>query len=474
MERTASIRILRLVGASFVLGLVSGCASLDPEPDWKEVQALVESGVGATPAWDRSEADVAAARARTEALLSDGLSRNDAVEIALANDPSLQARFDGLGLARADYVQAGLFTNPQLGGYVGFPLDLDGSAMTLLIFLSDLWIVPAREAVAETQLAQAVQEAAAAGIDTALSAEEAYDAVLYRERLVELERRNLALRRKAMEREARKATPKSTRESIVRENASAASLADQEIAEAEASRNLFRARNALQRLLQLPDGIAGVKLADVLDEPGEGPWGEERATSFALERRIDLAAARLHVEETRRRIALVRRSMLGEVGLGPGYNGGFGNDDNWGPAVSLTLPIFDQGQAQLASATFEERKAVHELAALEASTRREVADALADRNFHQQSSDVLEQTVRPARERLSQAAEPGGERDLAEFLHWIKAQEDAIDAERSYVTSIYNLRTAHTTLERTLFLGGGGGDGGSDSDGGGGDDGDGD
>lgn len=462
----------RPILAGLLLTLLAGCASLDPQPDWEDVQGLVARGTGVTPRWDRTASDAQAARARTEALVADGLSRLEAMEIALSNEPGLQARFDTLGVARANYVQAGLLTNPELGAYLGFPLRFDGSAIAILAMISDLWIVPAREAVAETELEQAVYGAAAAAVDTALAAEMAYDGLLYRRQLVDLEERYLALRRTALEHESRQPAPRTRRDSVVRESASAAALASQEIAIAKARRDLVQARNALQQLLQLPDGGAGVSLSDGLEEPA-GPLLEEgNATAFALDRRIDLALGRLRVEEARRSSTLVKRGILGQVGAGPAYNGGFGSSDNWGPSASLTLPVFDQGQAGLAAAAFLEQKARHELAALEAATRREVADAVAEHNFQQQAADVLEQEVRPARERLIQASRPGSDRDLAEFLHWMKAQEDAISAERAYVTAVYRLRRSHTHLQRALFLGGGSDAGDDGDDAGGGDDGD--
>ena len=132
--------------------LLPGCASLDPTPDWRRVQALVSEGDAPEPLWRRTPEEDAEARTLVTSLLEDGLTRKEAVRIALVNDPRLQAQFDQLGQTRADYVQAGLFTNPELGAFIGFPISLDASAVTLLGFLSDLWIAPARQAVAEVTL----------------------------------------------------------------------------------------------------------------------------------------------------------------------------------------------------------------------------------------------------------------------------------------------------------------------------------
>ncbi len=452
---------LRL-GVTFAACLtLSACASLDPEPEWQEVQALVYADTPPAPVWDRSEADTQAVQARVATLLEDGIARQEAVEIAISNDPRLQVQFDGLGIAKADYVQAGLYTNPALGGFVGFPLNLDGSAITLLTFLSDLWVVPARQAVAETELQEAVQLVSASILATVFTATQAYDTVLYREALLGLEQRALELRQRAAELAAKDASPKSQQQ--VRSGAANAEVGAQGIAVARAERDRAFARHAFAQALRLPDDHLDVALTDALDEPAEGGWSEKRAVAFASERRLDLAAARLRVEEARRRSTLARRSRLGAVGVGPGYNGAFGHDDSWGPSLSMNVPIFDWNQAQVASATFQERRSIHQLAALEAQARREVADALAERAFFRQQSDVLEQEVNPALQQVIAASEPGASTDLAEYLHWVVAQQKSLEARRAHLTAVWNLRGAHVRLQRSLFSGGGGSDDGGDA-----------
>lgn len=48
-------------------------------------------------------------------LLSIPLSAESAVELALIDNPGLQAAYHGLGVAEADLVQAGRLRNPVFG-----------------------------------------------------------------------------------------------------------------------------------------------------------------------------------------------------------------------------------------------------------------------------------------------------------------------------------------------------------------------
>ena len=70
-------------------------------------------------------------------------------------------------------------------------------------------MVPAREAVAETQLQRVIQEAGAAAVATVFDTAEAYDDVLYGAALLDLEGRLLQLQRAANERQA--STPRGRR-----------------------------------------------------------------------------------------------------------------------------------------------------------------------------------------------------------------------------------------------------------------------
>jgi cobalt-zinc-cadmium efflux system outer membrane protein len=431
--------------------VLAGCASLDPEPDWRQVQALTEQTAHATPVWRRSPEATEAANAKVAELLEDGLTRHEAVQIALVNDPRLQAQFDQLGLARADYVQAGLFTNPELGAFIGFPIRLDGSAITLMTLLSDLWIVPAREAVAEVTIQVTIQQTASAVLQTLFETEQAYDTVLHHEALLALEREELELRRGSAERIQQSSVHE--REQVVRESANEVGIGNQEIAFAHEVRDLALARHHLAQILDLPIRHRDVLLADRLDEPSEDAWNEDRAVAFALERRLDLAAARLEVEQARRRATLAGRSRFARVGAGPGYNGAFGMDDNWGPSVAITLPIFDWKQADLSSAAFQELQSEHQLAALEAQTRREVADAVAELQLQRSQADILRTEVLPARLRLKEQSGPEGPRDLAEYLIWLQGQERAIDARRSYLDAVWGLRQAQSEFMRALYGG---------------------
>ena len=69
----------------------------------------------------RDTAEDAKAEARCRHLLVKPLGANEAVQVALLNNPDLQATFEEIGISQADLVQAGLLKNPTFAASWRFP-----------------------------------------------------------------------------------------------------------------------------------------------------------------------------------------------------------------------------------------------------------------------------------------------------------------------------------------------------------------
>ncbi len=93
---------------------IFGCATVNPEPKWQELETISEERTGEQMIWERTEEDAEIIKNNINILLLDALSRKEAIQIALLNNRMLQASFENIGVAEADLVQAGLLTNPVL------------------------------------------------------------------------------------------------------------------------------------------------------------------------------------------------------------------------------------------------------------------------------------------------------------------------------------------------------------------------
>jgi hypothetical protein len=115
---TRASKICSSIYIFLILSLAS-CASVQTQQEWKKVKAFSMERTGVETRWQQTEEDIRVAKESADKLLSDGLTEEDAVSIALLNNRKLQASFEEIGLAKADLVQAGLFTNPNLSAEPG-------------------------------------------------------------------------------------------------------------------------------------------------------------------------------------------------------------------------------------------------------------------------------------------------------------------------------------------------------------------
>ena len=94
------------------IAVLSGCATFSEDGGFTPVASEVREHLGKEARWLRSEEDRAASSAQVSALLADELTVDSAVQVALLNNPGLQAEYANLGLQEAELVQAGRLPNP--------------------------------------------------------------------------------------------------------------------------------------------------------------------------------------------------------------------------------------------------------------------------------------------------------------------------------------------------------------------------
>ncbi|HKX39495.1 MAG TPA: TolC family protein, partial [Burkholderiales bacterium] len=93
--------------------LLAGCASLSEDAGFTPVQKAVEARTGADAKWIRTEDEASTVRGRVKELLSQPLGPQEAVQIALLNNPGLQAAYAEVGIAEADLVEASRWRGPR-------------------------------------------------------------------------------------------------------------------------------------------------------------------------------------------------------------------------------------------------------------------------------------------------------------------------------------------------------------------------
>ena len=96
--------------------IVTGCAQVPKEAGFNDVDNLVGDRVNYRLSWNQGTETDREVEKAIQDLLKAKLTPDTAVQIALLNNPDLQAVYEELGITQADVVEAGLLENPVLFG----------------------------------------------------------------------------------------------------------------------------------------------------------------------------------------------------------------------------------------------------------------------------------------------------------------------------------------------------------------------
>ena len=436
--------VLRAVVLGVLVLAASGCASVVPSGDYSRARALVHEATGQHTLFRPGEEEQA--REAVDALLVDGLTSTEAVQVALLNNQQLQSKLFDIGLGHADAVQAGLLSNPSLQLMVRLPLDGGSTSAEggLLQNLADLWRVPARKRVAKNELErtilavahQAATLAAEAKADY-ISAATAAQSLLVAEENLDTAQQFYELSRERLE------AGGSTQVEV---NAAHSRLLEQRAAAMAARFEATQAKVQLSATLGLQTSPQELELTDAqLSSPGLDVEVDGLLASAATHR-LDLQSAAMDVEAAERRIPLERRRVWRSVRGGATFETE-GSDVALGPGIGLTLPIFDQNQAQIAKAELLYEQSLRRLDGVSTRISQQVRVAHARYDLAQETVRLYEQELLPLREQSLELARESFAAGKTGFLFVLEAQNELLAARSEYVEHLGQLARTIPALE---------------------------
>jgi outer membrane protein, heavy metal efflux system len=370
-----------------------GCAPRDA--GFSTVKTDVRERIGHEARYrDVEGAEDEATSKRVKEWLQKPLDAEAAVQIALLRNPRLQAAFSRLGIARAGLLGASLLPNPELHAEFGVPEDGGSLHMSFAATesLTGLIALPLRRAAASAVLERAQLRAAADTLDVAYRARRAFY-------VCQAAQQELGFVQGVV------TAAGLTRELLMRLHA-VGNVTDLELNEGRAFEQnsqllleaaelgALEARASLWQWLGGPLTPAALQVAPELPEvPAELPplaSLEQRALASSLDLR-GLDADKLGWE--RRATAARVEGVLPEIRAGIHAERDHGE---WelGPAASLSLPLFDQGQAAVGAADAAQRGLYYERQA------QVLAIRAATHALHAQLSAAAERVRRYERELL--------------------------------------------------------------------------
>ncbi|QOJ02881.1 MAG: TolC family protein [Planctomycetia bacterium] len=376
---------------------------VNPKPDYERAGKTISDATGSDSFFQPGEDDVGTKRVR--GLLQAGITCDEAVQICLINNPTLQAAFFEIGFARADVVQSGLFSNPSLALSVAFPEGGGRSNIqaTFAQNIVDLWQIPIRKRSSQRLLDAAILDVARQASQLAVDTRSAYFTAVAADQALLIAKENVGIAEQLLE--AAKARQQAGAVGELDVNLARGAVYSAELEMQRARLDDGTARRRLAILLGLTEAAEELQLTTNALLPPMVDLDAEQIVQIALGSRLDVQSARMESEAKRQRINLEIAKILPEFSIGfyeerserralPGrkipadtarasiaagaltapeiQSRGQRNrersqiiDNIFGPAFNLTLPIFDQNQAQIAKARFAYEQSALQLDALE-------------------------------------------------------------------------------------------------------------
>ena len=431
------------------LSLCSGCATVEPGPDFLRVRDLVEASTG-FPETYNPEAP-AITREEIVAALADGLAIDEAVRIGLLNNRQLQSEFMSIGVAKADWVQSGLLSNPSLDMLVRFPVDGGRSQIEGLFVqnILELWRIPLRKEISQHGLDDAVFTIARIAADLVAETRSAYYEALAADELRTLAQDNLENARRAY------GAVRSLREGGVASQFDE-NLSHGPVLEAHVSLRArqLEARNARRRvasLLAIDIDVDDLSLLDSLPDPVAPQLDVDSLIAIAKDARLDLQAYRAAMAAAAARINFESGKAFGELSIGisverPAVAG----DTIVGPAFTATIPIFDQNQAQVSRAEYLYLQALKSLEAIELGMAQEIRGT-ADRATTAASMVAFYQSeLLPQAQQNLEFATTAYTSGQTSLIAMLEAQRTFFEARTGYIQARQGAATAMSRLEQAI------------------------
>ena len=444
--------------AVLVAVLLAGCAGGDPQGAFDSgVRDAVGARIGhaRSVVWRRGGPEEARADAAVADLLRHPLTAQKAVQVALLNNRSLQARFAEVGVSYGEYVTAGLLDNPTLAASGRFPdragLVADWESAVTQDFL-DALLLPLRKRLAAAGLRVVENRVADETLRTAAEVERAVYTYQARRQLID---------RLQLIAETNGAAADFTRSLHTAGNVSDLDLVNQQALYSQSKIDVIQARaqtlndrEAVNRLLGLDGAQASAWTAakSLPPIPGHEP-AASTLEDRAVRQRLDVQAARGTLAAAEQTLALragFSRYFPSGVKLGVDTEREPEGEHITGPTLDLELPVFNQGQGEIATLKARDLQARRLLEQKIIDARSEVRAARAQVAADRELALAVKNTVLPQRRQVLALTLQRYNGMLAGAYDLLTAKANEATAERSYLEAWRDYWIARAELERAV------------------------
>ena len=430
--------------------LLSACAAYQPGLGFEELRENVSKRSGSDLHWSDAQGSSAEIRTTVDRLLQAPLTADSVVRVVLLNSPTGQAILETLNVAQADMILAGLVANPFVAGDARFGGDKTAFDFSIGQSLLDLVYLPQRWRIGRAEFDAAKAKSASAMLDLVWQARNAFLEFQAAKDTYELRKNVLA---------AIEASYTLARKLYAAGNITDLALTNEEALFEEEKLALISAELAVTEKSERLGTVMGLAsdpaatwqiAAHLPKMPSAEPTRE------VLEK--DALAGNLELDQLRNELkALGERSRLAApLAVFPAAEAGAASqrdtDGSWasGPSLSISLPLFNQGQAARGKADAEVRRAQAKYRAAEISLITELRLAKVRLMKAREEVQRQNQVILPLRKRIVKETEQQYVAMLVGGFELLKAKRDEIDARAVQITALLGYWRARADLERLL------------------------
>lgn len=402
------------------------------------------------------------ARERVQALLSEPLSEDAAVQIALLNNRGLQAAYNDLGISEAEYVQTSLPPNPAFtlagtfgtGSFVELGFQLVGNLLAMAT-------LPRRTEIAKREFEEARYRAVATTLSFSVDARRAYvRAVAAQQNLALLEQSRETADASARMMKQLGETGAANKLDQGRVSAFYAELSAQV---AQARLRVHREREALNRILGLWGPDLDYKLPPRLPALPAAPDALADVEVEAMRRRVDLIILRYEIVTLAKSVGFVEATRyLSFLELGLGYRTEGENNDagertsknRYGFDLAIVIPIFDTGEARVTTARETYMRAVNRLTERSVNARSEARIAYSTYRASYDIARYYQTRIVPLRRQISAEVLLRYNGMLIDVFELLIDERERIAANIASLDALRDCYLAIADLQAALIVGG--------------------
>jgi outer membrane protein TolC len=440
---------MKPVMAGLALLALAGCASLSQDAGFSKVEHAVKERAGAETKWSRNEEDASTIRGRVKELLAKPLGPREAVQIALLNNPGLQASYAEVGIAEADLVQASRWRGPTFSFARLRRGDETETERGVFFDVLGLLTIPLSTRASASRLEATQSRAAAEALRIALDARKAWfhavaaqESANYMAQVKDSAETSAELARRMA---AVGNFPKLTQ---AREQAFYAEATAQL---ARARHNAIAARERLARLMGLWGEDLAYQLPDRLpDLPKEARDSGDLETQ-AIAQRLDVQGARREADSLARSLGLTKATRyinLVEIGVLSKSETGQPRQRGW--EMEFGLPLFDFGGARTAKAERVYMQAVNRTTEAAIQARSEVREAYSSYRTAFDIARHYRDEIVPLRKRISEEVLLRYNGMLMSVFELLADSREQVAAVNGYIEAAREFWLAESDLQMAL------------------------